>query len=370
MSSDDITANDELAAAIDYTVRFSFLAYLNKEETVVEQIHEDVVRIHVLALESASLSVILYKLPPSSAAPVGVVLSYRGTGGGADWWNNFRAAPYPFRKVSQMDADFERSWLARAGAVGRYGWGALTGLFGKIGKWGRKVLGMSPKKELIQKMLKDADVHRGFALYKKALDDAMAEVQLASEPVLAAALERWNVQYDEGEEKPKTLRDFVYYGDWQFLIATGHSKGGALAHIAALDIARAQFEKDEALSARKDVTREEVQEQIGRSEGTRKKVMLATVASPLVGNEIFFDSLEALTYARLRVFQRADLVPHTGFMGIKWARNSRSSHGLAVVMDTEKDKVTSHLCYQVWSSFADATTCEERPLREQVTMAI
>lgn len=72
-------------------------------------------------------------------------------------------------------------------------------------------------------------VHRGFLAHKRRLDERLESASMQSlKPILA----EWGVQTEA-----ENFRSFLLSGDFQFLIALGHSLGGAMSAISGLELA-------------------------------------------------------------------------------------------------------------------------------------
>ena len=72
-------------------------------------------------------------------------------------------------------------------------------------------------------------VHRGFLAHKRRLDERLESASMQSmKPILA----EWGVQTEA-----ESFWSFLLSGDFQFLIALGHSLGGAMSAISGLELA-------------------------------------------------------------------------------------------------------------------------------------
>mgnify|MGYP002803586580 FL=1 len=88
-------------------------------------------------------------------------------------------------------------------------------------------------KTFSKKMFPDSDkeevkVHNGFLQHKERLDQRMLQAKMAP---IAKLLSTWGVSPFEN------FRDFLLSGQWKWCICVGHSLGGAMSAIAALELA-------------------------------------------------------------------------------------------------------------------------------------
>ena len=88
-------------------------------------------------------------------------------------------------------------------------------------------------KTFSKKMFPDSDkeevmVHNGFLQHKERLDKRMLQAKMAP---IAKLLSTWGVSPFEN------FRDFLLSGQWKWCICVGHSLGGAMSAIAALELA-------------------------------------------------------------------------------------------------------------------------------------
>eukprot|EP00929_Paragymnodinium_shiwhaense_P024370 TRINITY_DN15015_c0_g1_i4.p1 TRINITY_DN15015_c0_g1~~TRINITY_DN15015_c0_g1_i4.p1 ORF type:complete len:217 (-),score=33.02 TRINITY_DN15015_c0_g1_i4:906-1556(-) len=174
----------------------------------------------------------------------------------------------------------------------------------------------------------------------------MDQVRLDDGKNLSATLSSW--QAFEGlaaAAKPKTLKELIYGGHWRKLIVVGHSLGGALAQIAALDIGyqvyKPDYHTDNLLTVRENAAK------------NPRKILLATVASAIAGDDHFDQALFAFIYANLRLWNDGDHVPAMGYGPklLEFMEDSRFVHkGADIQIDNSFTPVAGHLCYSLWSS--------------------
>ena len=73
----------------------------------------------------------------------------------------------------------------------------------------------------------DVKVHKGFLEHKERLDKRMSKAEMLP---IANILSTWGVT------PSKNFRDFLLSGQWKWCICVGHSLGGAMSAISALEL--------------------------------------------------------------------------------------------------------------------------------------
>ncbi|CAE7940416.1 unnamed protein product, partial [Symbiodinium necroappetens] len=127
---------------------------------------------------------------------VGVVLSYKGSTNRKDWQANLDSKPDPLFRDSPLNL-------------------------------------LQPRDSVLPNIFKHAhvEVHHGFKWHKASLDWRMGLFMM--EPV-TKILTSWGVP-ESALHRP--FKEFLYSGAWKWCISIGHSLGGAMSSMAALDIA-------------------------------------------------------------------------------------------------------------------------------------
>jgi len=205
--------------------------------------------------KGAHLVVYLYRLP--AAQGVGVVMAFKGsTANLEDWIHNFRF-------------------------VRRCSGGEICGLAS---------FGTDLFPETACGPLAGVRCHVGFLAYMRTLDARMMQFSTAS---LQPVLREWGVETGA----PHFLA-WLRSGAWKWCAIVGHSLGGAMASIAATELA---------------VT-------------SGKKPLLATLGAPVAGNRPFVRLQNECVApgGGLCISNRGDLVPKLGYLGLNILR---SSHG-------------------------------------------
>lgn len=139
--------------------------------------------------------------------------------------------------------------------------------------------------------LQGVQCHGGFLKYKRTLDERMRQFPMAP---LQGLLAEWGAPCDAPH-----FWAWLQSGVWRWCVVTGHSLGGAMATIAATELA--------------------VQ--------AAKPTLLATLGSAIVGNEAFVNLQNKVVHPAggLRIFNTGDPVPHLGYSGIRIT--SSTAHG-------------------------------------------
>eukprot|EP00931_Biecheleriopsis_adriatica_P087506 TRINITY_DN61970_c0_g1_i1.p1 TRINITY_DN61970_c0_g1~~TRINITY_DN61970_c0_g1_i1.p1 ORF type:complete len:530 (+),score=72.99 TRINITY_DN61970_c0_g1_i1:62-1591(+) len=251
----------EVGHEVDLAVRFCMLSY-SRNDAVAAQSRVFCSRAtgaaEVLELQfhgtedfekGAHLVVYVYRLDArNSKAGVGVVMAYKGsTANLEDWRHNLR-----FVRPTETSASFGKQLFDDS----------CGGL------------------------LREAQCHVGFLDYKRTLDARMMQFSMAS---MQGLMKEWGAQSDA----PHFL-GWLRSGVWKWCAVVGHSLGGAMATIAATEL---------AVKA-------------------GKATMLATLGAPVSGNAAFVQiQNEYVSPAGgLCITNRGDFVPKLGYQGVNMHR--------------------------------------------------
>lgn len=198
---------------------------------------------------------------------VGVVLSYKGSTNTADWKANFKT-------------------------------------------FSTKMFPDLPGKE-------DVKVHKGFLKHKERLDKRMSEAEMLP---IAKILSTWGVI------PSKNFRDFLLSGQWKWCICVGHSLGGAMSAISALE-----------LSVR-----------------TGKPVYAIGIGTAIPGNEAFSEIMDQYVQPKggLRIANEGDAIAFMGYGVVSFSRTSRIVHGYEWILPhhwgrTYFKRLKNHIQYDI-----------------------
>jgi len=259
----DATGPVDVAYPVDMCLRFALLAYARNNAGVRYHFLESLVTGEVEAIEvqlhgtddfraGAHAALYIYRLKEGG---VEVVLSYKGsTLNVEDWAHNL------------CFVNVEDDMSLHLG----------TPLFSDV----------QDASENVQ----NAKVHTGFQAYKRSLDDRMKGFSM--EPLLEL-LHQWGAATEHGD-----LYSWLHSrgASWKRCTVVGHSLGGAMAAMAAVEL---------AIRGRD-------------AQGRGKTVMLTTFAAPAAGNEAFVALQNELVgpCGGLRIYNKGDTVPMLGYKGV------------------------------------------------------
>eukprot|EP00931_Biecheleriopsis_adriatica_P043623 TRINITY_DN24933_c0_g1_i1.p1 TRINITY_DN24933_c0_g1~~TRINITY_DN24933_c0_g1_i1.p1 ORF type:complete len:533 (+),score=75.52 TRINITY_DN24933_c0_g1_i1:165-1601(+) len=298
----------DASVAVDYTTRFCGIAYARNDgvQCKISELRSQSgecealeVQLHASAdwAAGAHLVVYVYRLQGTG---VGVVLAYKGsTMNREDWKHNLHI--------------FSRRGDSRSEAGHGIHWG--VDLFPDL------------KATTSDESVAKAQVFTGFLDYWRLLDLKAASCSLESWRGLLA---EW------GSPLPETaddLKSWLYAGHWKWCVAVGHSLGGAMANIAAVD-----------LTVRS-----------GRS------VALSTLSSPSAGNTAFvrLENERLMPAGGLEVSNHGDTVPLMGYHGFKVWSAQKFHGGRSVVLG--KNAMQGLDPYHVHLSFSVPSTVYGEP---------
>lgn len=249
----------DVSEAVDGSMRFALLSYARNDgqRVQVRALDETAIELQLHGTEAydagAHMVAYLYRL--EAQGEIGVVLSYKGsTLNSVDWRHNLNVLTS--RKDKQISS-------------GKYLFPAAA--------------------QYIQEKVR-AKVHAGFLAYKDSLDVVMQSVDMSE--IFAAWRFPGRAMPSAHVANATSFYDWLQLpGSWRWCVIVGHSLGGAMASIAAADLAVR----------------------------SNRQVMLATVGSPIAGNAAFRNLVDRLVEPAggLRIRNKADTVTSLGHGGVR-----------------------------------------------------
>ncbi len=174
-----------------------------------------------------------------------------------------------------------------------------------------------------KKMFPDSDkeevmVHNGFLQHKGRLDKRMLQAKMAP---IAKLLLTWGVTPFEN------FRDFLLSGQWKWCICVGHSLGGAMSAIAALELA---------------------------VYGAGNPVYAIGIGTAIPGNQQFSWLMDKHVRPKggLRIANEGDAIAFMGLGGVSFSRKRRVVHGYEWILPhhwgrTYFKRLKNHIQYDI-----------------------
>mmetsp|Transcript_36035 Transcript_36035/g.75050 ORF Transcript_36035/g.75050 Transcript_36035/m.75050 type:complete len:320 (-) Transcript_36035:67-1026(-) len=150
---------------------------------------------------------------------------------------------------------------------------------------------------MLPDLLKGVEVHRGFMWHKRSVDLRM---NMFSMEAVEKILTSWGVP---GTAFHGSFTKFLYSGVWKWCVSIGHSLGGAMSAISALNIA---------------------------VHSRSSQVYSVVLGSAIPGNQGFVDAMKKYVKPQggLRIENEGDMVTFLGYGNVHWSRSSRIVHGI------------------------------------------
>lgn len=274
------TGGVDVTSEVDIAIRYCMLAYARNNAVTSQCIMlynresgaEEAVELQFDGSDDfakgAHVVVYLYRLGQGDG--VGVVLAYKGsTANIEDWKHNVQI-------VTRSNA---------SKGVANPGLAFGNNLFENCQQTAKDRLLGEDYTGVDAEKIRKVRCHSGFLRYKRTLDEVMSNFDFAN---LRRTLVRWGC--------PTEAPDFVTWlnsGSWAWCAFVGHSLGGAMASIAASEVAVR----------------------------SGRQPLLATLGSPIPGNEALakLQNELVLPVGGLRIVNKGDAVPVLGYMGLNVA---------------------------------------------------